>query len=214
MYSYKQRPKTAFSQEAEELIPNFQQEEYVVFVGKNNCGKSFLLKTLKQRFGVGSFYLGPARYQNFNLLTFYLPGQTTKENKHREFMNQFNQDQQNIDNSPVNLQQSISELSDAQRDFFAEIMKNLLDVDIGIESTDPLNTMSQKYISCSGHNLSFTSSGLRLVATLVTSLLDPNYDTFLIDEPELGISPEAQGRLLIFFLIANEERNIFHTSKH
>ena len=53
--------------------------------------------------------------------------------------------------------------------------------------------MSQQYISVGGHNISFTSSGFRLIATLVTSLLDSDYDTFLIDEPELGISPEAQG---------------------
>src|SRR5439155_10426513 len=47
-------------------------------------------------------------------------------------------------------------------------------------------------------NLSFTSSGFRLITTLVTSLLDPDFDTFLIDEPELGISPEAQGILSDF----------------
>jgi hypothetical protein len=58
--------------------------------------------------------------------------------------------------------------------------------------------MSQKYISCSGHNISFTSSGFRLITTLVTSLLDSEYDTYLIDEPELGISPEAQGILADF----------------
>ncbi|EQD41488.1 hypothetical protein B2A_10645, partial [mine drainage metagenome] len=39
--------------------------------------------------------------------------------------------------------------------------------------------------------ISYTSSGFRLIATLVTSLLDTEYETFLIDEPELGISPEA-----------------------
>ena len=58
--------------------------------------------------------------------------------------------------------------------------------------------MSQKYISCDGHNISYTSSGFRLITTLVTSLLDEDYDTFLIDEPELGISPEAQGVLADF----------------
>jgi hypothetical protein len=68
--------------------------------------------------------------------------------------------------------------------------------------------MSQKYISCGGHNISYTSSGFRLIATLVTSLLDTEYDTFLIDEPELGISPEAQG-LLADFLFDREHRARF-----
>ena len=58
--------------------------------------------------------------------------------------------------------------------------------------------MSQKYVSCGGHNISYTSSGVRLITTLVTSLLDTTFDSFLIDEPELGISPEAQAVLAEF----------------
>ena len=41
--------------------------------------------------------------------------------------------------------------------------------------------------------------------TLLTSLLDDDHDTFLIDEPELGISPEAQG-ILADFLFDREHR--------
>ena len=67
-----------------------------------------------------------------------------------------------------------------------------------LKFTVPDNLMSQKCISVDGHNISYTSSGYRLIATLVTSLLDGDYDTFLIDEPELGISPEAQGQLSDF----------------
>jgi predicted ATP-dependent endonuclease of OLD family len=40
---------------------------------------------------------------------------------------------------------------------------------------------------------------------LITSLLDDEYDTFLIDEPELGISPEAQG-VLADFLFDRQHR--------
>jgi hypothetical protein len=74
-----------------------------------------------------------------------------------------------------------------------------------ILQTVPDNSMSQKYISAGGHNLSFSSSGFRLITTLITSLLDEEYDTFLIDEPELGISPEAQG-ILADFLFDREHR--------
>src|SRR6185312_13351937 len=76
--------------------------------------------------------------------------------------------------------------------------KKLLGVELEWRQTVENNSMSQKYISCGGHNISYTSSGFRLIATLVTSLLDTDYDTFLIDEPELGISPEAQGILADF----------------
>jgi len=113
-------------------------------------------------------------------------------------MQQWNQQHQNMDNSPVNLQQAIAELSDAQRTTLIEIVKLLLGVTLEIRHTVEGNSMSQQYISVAGHNISYTSSGFRLIATLVTSLLDSDYDTFLIDEPELGISPEAQGQLADF----------------
>jgi hypothetical protein len=53
--------------------------------------------------------------------------------------------------------------------------------------------MSQQYVSVNGYNISYASSGYRLITSLVTSLLSDEHDTYLIDEPELGISPEAQG---------------------
>lgn len=65
--------------------------------------------------------------------------------------------------------------------------------------------MSQKYISAGSHNISFSSSGFRLITTLITSLLDDEYDVFLVDEPELGISPEAQG-ILADFLFDKQHR--------
>jgi hypothetical protein len=120
-------------------------------------------------------------------------------------MNLFTQQQQNMDNSPVNLQQAVAELSDIQRSKLVEVIDLLLGTKLEILHTVDGNSMSQQYISCNGHNLSFTSSGFRLIATLLTSLLDTEYDTFLIDEPELGISPEAQG-VLADFLFDREHR--------
>ena len=45
-----------------------------------------------------------------------------------------------------------------------------------------------------------------MIATLVTSLIDNEFETFLIDEPELGISPEAQG-FFSDFLFDREKRD-------
>jgi len=120
-------------------------------------------------------------------------------------MQQWHQQQMNIDNSPVNLQQAIAELSDKQRGSLVEVIHLLLDTKLEIKHTVDGNSMSQQYISCNGHNISYTSAGFRLIATLITSLLDTEYDTFLIDEPELGISPEAQG-ILADFLFDREHR--------
>lgn len=198
MYQYDQRPGTHFTDESGPVLQKIRDSEYSVLVGRNNCGKSFLLKSLTQQCGKNASYLGPARYQNFNLLGYYTPNRNRKDEKWRQFIDQWQRQQQNIDNSPINLQQAIAELSDHQRDRLTEIIESLLGVTLEIKYTVDDNSMSQKYISCGGHNISFTSSGFRLITTLVTSLLDTEYDTFLIDEPELGISPEAQGILADF----------------
>jgi hypothetical protein len=198
MYQYDQKPETHFADSSAAALQAIRDSEYSVLVGRNNCGKSFLLKSLTQQWGQAASYLGPARYQNFNLLGYFTPNRNRRNEKWSQFMQLWQQQQQNIDNSPVNLQQAIAELSDDQRGRLAEIIKTLLGVELEWRQTVEDNSMSQKYISCGGHNISYTSSGFRLITTLVTSLLDTDYDTFLIDEPELGISPEAQGLLADF----------------
>jgi predicted ATP-dependent endonuclease of OLD family len=209
MYLYDQRPGTHFSDDSASVLQRIRESEYSVLVGRNNCGKSFLLKTLTQQWGQSAAYLGPARYQNFNLLGYYTPNRNRKHDKWRQFIDQWQRQQQNIDNSPINLQQAIAELSDDERGKLAEIVRTLLGTDLEIRHTVDDNSMSQKYISCGGHNISFTSSGFRLITTLVTSLLDTSNDTYLIDEPELGISPEAQGVLADFLFDRAHRANYF-----
>jgi predicted ATPase len=193
MYQFDQKPGTRIADASASAVQLIRDSEYAVLVGRNNCGKSFLLKTLTTTWGQNCSYLGPARYQNFNVLGNYTLNRNRRTERWVNFLNHWNQQHQNLDNSPVNLQQAIAELSDAQREILVEIVHILLGVTLEIRYTVDGNSMSQQYISVAGHNISFTSSGFRLIATLVTSLLDTDYDTFLIDEPELGISPEAQG---------------------
>ena len=88
-------------------------------------------------------------------------------------------------------------------------MELLLSSKMELKFTAPDNSMSQKYISVDGHNISYTSSGYRLITTLITSLLDDEYDTFLIDEPELGISPEAQGLFSVFLFDKDIRKKYF-----
>lgn len=209
MYQYDQRPGTRVSDASAHLLLAIRESEYVVLVGRNNCGKSWLLKTLTQSWGQSASYLGPARYQNFNLLGYYTPNRNRLNERWRQFNQQWSNQHENLDNSPMNLQQAIAELSDQQRGSLVEIIQILLGVTLEIRSTVDNNSMAQKYISVAGHNISYTSSGFRLIATLVTSLLGTDYDTFLIDEPELGISPEAQGQLADFLFDREHRRSYF-----
>ncbi len=198
MYEYDQSPATAISPDSAVVVGSIRESAYAVLVGRNNCGKTYLLKLLRQQWGEKASYLGPQRYQNFNVLSPYSPNRDRLGQKRRQWQQWWQQQSQNLDNSPVNLQQAIAELSDETRGVLAKVVKELLGEDLEWRQTIENNSMSQKYVSYGGHNISFTSSGFRLIMTLVTSLLDTDYDTFLIDEPELGISPEAQGMLADF----------------
>lgn len=215
MYKFDEKPQTTFSPETNIVIDQIKKSEVAVLVGKNNCGKSYLLKTLTMQFKGSASYLGPARYQNFQFLGHYTPNRSDKkEERWRQFYNQYQNEHQNIDNSSLNLQQAIAELNDNQREVLFEIVEKLLDTKLEILHTVPENEMSQKYISCVNHSISYTSSGFRLITTLITSLLDNDYDTFFIDEPELGISPEAQGALSDFIFNADNRKKYFPHIKH
>lgn len=208
-YPWDAKPNTVITAAGQDAIKDALASEYAVLVGRNNCGKSYLLKTLTQQIGEKASYLGPARYQNFNVLGYYTPQRNRRSERWRQFLQSWRNQSQNIDNSPVNLQQAIAELNDAQRNSLSEIVELLLGARLEIFHTVANNSMSQKYISCHGHNISYTSSGFRLITTLVTSLLDNEYDTFLIDEPELGISPEAQGTLADFLFDRGHREKYF-----
>ena len=205
---YDERPQTILSERTQRFLGDAATNEYSVLCGPNNSGKSFLLKTLAEKLGESASYLGPARYQNFITLNSYAPNRNRRRRTQRfqNFRNQWHNEQQNIDNSPLNLQQAIAELSDDQRKKLIKIMEKLLDSQMEIRHVVDGNSMSQQYISVNGHNISYTSSGYRLVAALVTSMLDDEYDTILLDEPELGISPETQGDFAQF-LFNREQRN-------
>jgi GTP-binding protein EngB required for normal cell division len=142
MYQYDQRPGTRIADDSAKAVQQLQDSEYSVLVGRNNCGKSFLLKTLTQQWGSNASYLGPGRYQNFNLLGYFTPNRNRKSEKWQQFIQTWNQQQLNFDNSPVNLQQVISELSDKQRDVLWEIINLLLGTELDIRHTVPDNSMS------------------------------------------------------------------------
>jgi len=193
MYQHDQKPNTVLSVKANSFLRDIRNNDYAVICGRNNCGKSYFLKLITQAIGETASYLGPARYQNFNVLSSYAPRPNQRSEKYQQWLRDWRTSTQNLDNSPFNLQQAIAELSDIKRAQLSEIMEKLLGSRMDILHTIPENSMSQQYISVNGHNISFTSSGYRLITSLVTSLLNEDYDTFLIDEPELGVSPEAQG---------------------
>ena len=98
---------------------------------------------------------------------------------------------------------------DPDRDRLLHLLDRLLGSKTLIEHTVPGNRMSQSYLQVDGYNLAFTSSGFRLVALILTALLDRDHTHVFIDEPEIGLSPEVQGVLADFLFNIDERREHF-----
>src|SRR5690606_20963073 len=131
-------------------------------------------------------------YFNFNLLTPYNPTSRRRRQRYQQLIQHFKNSSHNVDNSPLDLGQAIAELSDDERARLFKMLNILLGSEITTDYTVADNKMSQQYVKVDGFNLAFQSSGYRLAATLLTCLLDSQSDAFIVDEPELGLSPEAQ----------------------
>jgi predicted ATPase len=201
------KPPITINHQSLKFYEDFKTNDLSILCGRNNSGKRFLLRKLYTDFGEKTSYLGPNRYQNFNILG-VVSNKRDKSKEYYDWIRNYKQNQQNIDNSPWNLQQAIAELGNLKRDTLFTIINELLGSDIHIKMSDPNNEMSQRFVSVDGYNMSYTSSGFRLIASILTSLLDDDYENFLIDEPELGISPEIQGVLADFLL--NDKNRVMH----
>lgn len=203
-----QRPPIKISTLSSAAYSNLKADVVSILCGRNNSGKSYILKTMYDELGDKTSFLGPNRYQNFNALAL-VSGKRNKSEQYLNWIKQFRSNQQNVDNSPWNLQQAIAELGNNKRQILFEILENLLGSKITLELSDPDNEMSQRFVSVDGYNISYTSAGYRLITSILTSLLDEDYENFLIDEPELGISPEIQGVLAEFLFEQKNRDNYF-----
>lgn len=209
MYNFDEQPATVLAGESQKHYDEILTHDVCCLIGPNNSGKSFLLKKMTEQLKGKGTYLGPARYSNFNTLAPYSPKKGRKQKKFQDFINTFRNNTQNIDNSPFNIQQAIAELSNEGRDNLFDMVEGVMGAKLTLALADPDNSMSQRYVSADGHNFAFASSGTRLIVSILASLLDSDFSHFLIDEPELGVSPESQSKLVEFILNADNRRKYF-----
>lgn len=202
-------PPTTLEPASETLLSTLKDAPLTVLCGRNNAGKSFILRRLLRAIGEKAFYLGPARYHNFNTLNVYGPSAERRSRRWHQMVTHLFSDNQNVDNSPMNLGEAISAFSDAQREKLFALLERLLGSSVSVEQTVSNNLMSQRYIRVDDYNLAFQSSGFRLAATLLTCLFDSDYDTFIVDEPELGLSPEVQGTIADFLFDPSNRAEYF-----
>lgn len=164
-----------------------------VFTGPNNSGKSAILQYLNM-YGPSratSDYISPRRFDLSNQVSIAL-------NADEELKGLWNQrktwnDQMAEITAPDAIRELVS-LPDEARERITD-WHNSYFGELKIEPFNPANRYSPPRITIDGRLATQQGSGSRSVLAVLCSLLHPDRDTILIDEPEIGIEPQVQKKL-------------------
>lgn len=178
-----------------EFIEQRNDCSVTILSGRNNTGKSLILKLLRKEYGPAANYLSCNRFYHFDHLNPASGQGELTGRRYEQFLTQLYQRQQNAESNDLPLQQVIAEMTNDQRDMLFQICSDLLDEEFVLRQAREDNQMLPWYVEVGGQNLAVASTGSRLLLMIVAACLDNRYNTFLIDEPEIGLSPRLQARL-------------------
>lgn len=209
MQSHLVPPQISFSPASKKVFSEIQQNELSILVWKNNSWKSLLLKQIKGKIWSWAHLIQVDRHQPFSMIPEYTPNEDEKEQLHSSFVSQMQQPQ-NSENIFVWLPQAIWKLHEDKVKILYQLMQSFFDISkVESKNIKEWHPFSQKYIDCDGVNLSYMSSGFRLCIYLLAVMLDDGFDTVIIDEPELGISPELQYKLSDILINEQNRKHFF-----
>ena len=189
-----------------EFVPSLQlfalaraQERYTVLAGPNNSGKSLTLRWLKSTLGRAAYFVGTNRFYHVYHLSTGLRQANELDQFESNFNSQFRDDSHNHEQNVLDLGRILQGLKDNRRNQLFEICGALIGSKFSLQLVERGNDLSPRYIDMDGQNLSVGSTGTRLLMTILGICMDDRFNTILIDEPELGLSPRVQESLSAFF---------------
>lgn len=194
---YTQIPRFSveFLPEIEAFISTRAASTSTILSGPNNSGKSLLLKNLFEHLGHKSCLLSCNRFSSIDVIN----SRATDPDERKRLFENFSQHQASghyhEDINSRQLDQLIAGLNDDKQEKLFDIAGQLLGARVSLQKTEKNNRMSPWYVDVDGQSLKYSSSGTRLLFTLLGNLLDEYYPTVLIDEPEIGLSPRIQATL-------------------
>lgn len=168
--------------------------DLVVFTGQNNSGKSAILQYLNMSagWGVKADYISPRRFDASNEVAVGLRfGQETKQQL--DARKRYDGGQAEFQ-APDPIRELLS-LDDADRRRAIE-WHNRYFGDLRIERSSTTNEWSAPKVVVDGRLVTEQGSGSRAVLAILSRLFDPTIEYLLIDEPEIGVEPQVQRKLL------------------
>lgn len=180
-----------------------------VLSGPNNSGKSAYLKGLKQHLGRTAYFMGPIRFYHVHQIGSRSVDANELDQLEQQFISTVSQREQNYEQNFLDLTRILTNLNDAQRDKLLKLCSELIGGEFQLLQQDPANRMSMFYVDVDGTNLGHTSTGTRLLMTLLGTCMDSRFSAMLIDEPELGLSPKVQRAFSDFLQNAEYRKEYF-----
>ncbi|HSH18066.1 MAG TPA: hypothetical protein VK978_01645 [Candidatus Saccharimonadales bacterium] len=165
---------------------------YTALSGGNNTGKSAVLKNIKQHLGRPAYLVGPMRFYHIHQIANMQRDPNELEQLEHQFQSSFYQPEVNHEQNFLDLGRVIANLSNNNRAKLFEVCGELLGSKFSLKRVDPDNELSMSYVDMDGQSLGLGSTGTRLLMTLIGICMDTRFNTILIDEPELGLSPKVQ----------------------
>lgn len=202
------RPATTININLPEFVEERKKNGITIFSGTNNSGKSYVMKNISANIGQDAYMLAVQRFYNAPQLTTSPTDTNKKTNIYNNLVSSLNDASQNNETNFIDLQRAITDLPDDRLDELFKICSDLIGQPFALHKVKENFRFSPSYITVGGINMAFASSGTRLLVTLIGTLLDDAYSTYLLDEPELGLTPRIQ-TALVDFLYNPENRKAY-----
>lgn len=189
----------SFDPTIREFLETRLHAKQTVICGRNNAGKSTVLKEVRKYLGAQACLLLTNRFSNIGSLRYNSPRSPYNEEHFRHFLQQANK-KNNIDNAHINVERLLSELSQEQLNLLFDVYARCMKITLEIQKSDRDKPFSDHVLLIDGQPSELASTGTRLALTLVLAALSDDFTHLIVDEPELGLSPDVQSAISgIFF---------------
>lgn len=175
-----------------DLIEQRKNKHFTVLSGANNSGKTFTLKRLTFYLGEKALILLPNRFYELRTIPYRKFTNEQLTQNHNQFIQRVLSAQTNDEINRMQLDTAFGSLNKVTQDKLMALLEELLGDKFEIKEREPDMRGSEWFIEMNGSDFAFSSTGTRLLLTLLSNCMMSQYESILIDEPELGLSPKLQ----------------------
>lgn len=208
-YSQIARIDLHFKPSIDQFWRSRQRKLTTVLSGPNNAGKTLLLKELYGRAGKAAYLVQCSRYSHVDILNSRQITDNTYIQNHDAYVQNYYTSQQNTEENSLKLENILTGLTNRQLATLFALCSELIGSKFERKMLDDERPFSSSYLAVDGKNLKYSSSGTRLLLTLLGIALDERISTLLVDEPELGLSPKLQSSLMKLLYDADSRKAHF-----